>query len=375
MGELAEHFEYGLNASAKDFDGINKYIRITDIDDELRHFDESNITSPDIDFGDADNYLLKRGDILFARTGASVGKSYIHKSDDEVLYFAGFLIRARLKDSCSSEFIFQNTLTDKYNTFIKIMSQRSGQPGVNAQEYASYSLGLPDIEEQQKLGDFFRNLDNTITLHKRKLDRLKELKNGYLQQMFPQGGESVPWLRFAGFVGDWIEARVGDLFDVTRGQVLAATTVSPIKTEEYIYPVYSSQTKNDGLLGYYTDYLFDTGVTWTTDGANAGTVNFREGRFYSTNVNGVLLSNNGHANKCNAEILNLVAWKFVSKVGNPKLMNNIMSEIVILIPPSLDEQLAISNYLTAINKQIASQAHKIEQYKELKQAYLQKMFV
>ncbi|EQA3582026.1 restriction endonuclease subunit S, partial [Enterococcus faecalis] len=94
LGELAESFEYGLNASAKKFDGSNKYIRITDIDDISHKFNQSGVTSPDIDFASADNYKLKKGDILFARTGASVGKTYMYRESDGLVYYAGFLIRA-----------------------------------------------------------------------------------------------------------------------------------------------------------------------------------------------------------------------------------------------------------------------------------------
>ena len=75
LGELSSSFEYGLNAAAKKYDGKNKYIRITDIDDDNREFKQENITSPDTDLSFAENYKLSEGDILFARTGASVGKA------------------------------------------------------------------------------------------------------------------------------------------------------------------------------------------------------------------------------------------------------------------------------------------------------------
>lgn len=184
LGELASNFEYGLNASAKEFDGIHKYIRITDIDDSSRKFNSDSITSPDIDLSSADNYKLKNGDLLFARTGASVGKSYLYTESDGLVYYAGFLIRARLKSEFDSNFVFQNTLTNDYNNFIKVTSQRSGQPGVNAQEYASFNIKTPCYDEQQKIGLFFKQLDDLITLHQRKVDFLKEQKKGYLQKMF-----------------------------------------------------------------------------------------------------------------------------------------------------------------------------------------------
>ncbi|MDH4959648.1 restriction endonuclease subunit S [Ligilactobacillus salivarius] len=151
----------------------------------------------------------------------------------------------------------------------------------------------------------------------------------------------------------WEQRKISDIFTITRGQVLATTDTSEIRTKEMCFPVYSSQTKNDGLMGYYNKYLFDTAITWTTDGANAGTVNYRKGKFYSTNVNGVLLSNEGYVSKAVAEILNTVAWRYVSRVGNPKLMNNVMAGIVISIPSSFKEQDKISELLTDFDCLIA----------------------
>ena len=168
LGEISESFEYGLNAAATEYDGKHKYIRITDIDDSTHLFIQDNLTSPDIDFSTADDYLLQAGDVLFARTGASVGKTYIYRSSDGDLYFAGFLIRAKIKRDYDADFVFQNTLTDNYDSYIRITSQRSGQPGVNAQEYANFALSVPCLAEQKKIGAYFTNLDNLITLHQHK---------------------------------------------------------------------------------------------------------------------------------------------------------------------------------------------------------------
>ncbi|KIO96596.1 Type I restriction-modification system, specificity subunit S [Levilactobacillus brevis] len=183
-----------------------------------------------------------------------------------------------------------------------------------------------------------------------------------------------PQLRFNGFTDPWEQRKVGELYKVTRGQVLATSKTTPEKVGKNQYPVYSSQTKNDGLMGYYSDYLFDTAITWTTDGANAGTVSFRPGKFYSTNVNGVLLSADGLANKAMAENLNRSAWKWVSHVGNPKLMNNVMSEISVMIPVNLSEQEKISEFLMMIDNTITLHQRKLAKLKELKQGYLQKLF-
>ena len=184
LGNLADSFEYGLNAAAKKFDGQNKYIRITDIDDSTHEFMQSELTSPDTVLKQANNYKLHEGDILFARTGASVGKTYIYKKSDGHVYYAGFLIRAKISEKYFSEFVFQNTLTSNYDKNVRITSQRSGQPGVNAQEYAEFKLLVPKIEEQHKVGKFLRSIDSLITLQQRKLSKLQQIKQAMLSKLF-----------------------------------------------------------------------------------------------------------------------------------------------------------------------------------------------
>ena len=154
-----------MNAAAKDYDGKNKYIRITDIDDSTHEFLADDIKSPNADLSDADNYILAEGDILFARTGASVGKTYIYKPSDGLVYYAGFLIRARILKEYNPNFVFQQTLTKDYEKFIAVTSQRSGQPGVNAQEYSEYKMMIPSKEEQDKISSVLLGIDNLITLH------------------------------------------------------------------------------------------------------------------------------------------------------------------------------------------------------------------
>ena len=167
LSEATTGFEYGLNAAAKEYDGKNKYIRITDISDDTREFIQEDVTSPDTDLSKAEKYKLEEGDILFARTGASVGKSYIYRVSDGLVYYAGFLIRAKIRENYNPEFLFQNTLTKAYEKFITLTSMRSGQPGVNAQEYSQYDLLVPGKLEQDKISNLLRKFDNLITLHQR----------------------------------------------------------------------------------------------------------------------------------------------------------------------------------------------------------------
>lgn len=183
-GDIAKSFQYGLNAPAKKFDGINKYLRITDIDDHTRLFKQESLTSPDTNLSNASTYLLKQGDVLFARTGASTGKTYKYRKGDGKVYFAGFLIRADLKPKFDSEFFYQTTLTDSFLDFVKVTSQRSGQPGINSKEYANKAIQVPELSEQQRIGSVLAIYDNLIAATQSILSSLELLKKALLQDLF-----------------------------------------------------------------------------------------------------------------------------------------------------------------------------------------------
>ncbi|WP_308622584.1 restriction endonuclease subunit S [uncultured Enorma sp.] len=184
LRDVAHSFEYGLNAAAMPYDGKVKYLRITDIDDETREFRQDDVTSPDAPDSQIGPCLLSEGDLLFARTGASVGKTYRYQRKDGVTAFAGFLIRAIPNSDVGSSFLYQSTLTEGYKRYIDVTSQRSGQPGVNAAEYSQWELMVPRGPEQRRIGALFSRLDDLIALHQRKLDALKNVKKSLLEGMF-----------------------------------------------------------------------------------------------------------------------------------------------------------------------------------------------
>lgn len=182
LGELCSPLTYGMNAAATKFDGENRYIRITDIDDETHALLPNDIVSPSGELDD--KYLVKKGDILLARTGASTGKSYLYHQKDGKLFYAGFLIKAHVLPSSDDYFIYSQTLTDRYWKWVKTASMRSGQPGINANEYASYSFAVPSLPEQRKIADCLASMDEVIQKSKDELAKWQELKKGLLQQMF-----------------------------------------------------------------------------------------------------------------------------------------------------------------------------------------------
>ena len=246
---------------------------------------------------------------------------------------------------------------------------------VHEDVFLNMDLVVTSYQEQEIIGKFFNKFDHLISLHQRKLEMLKKVKKSMLEKMFPKNDAKVPEVRFSDFTDAWEQCKVSEIFKIARGYVLAATETADIKDDKNCYPVYSSQTKNEGLMGFYSEYLYENTITWTTDGANAGTVRYRSGKFYCTNVCGILLSEEGYANKAVSEALNSVAWKYVSYVGNPKLMNNVMADIEIVIPKSVKEQETISRYFDEIDDLIILHQRKLEKLKNIKKSMLEKMFI
>ena len=382
LGELSSSFEYGLNAAAKKYDGKNKYIRITDIDDGSREFKQENITSPDTDLSFAENYRLSEGDILFARTGASVGKSYIYKASDGLVYYAGFLIRARIKPEYNSEFVFQNTLTGDYEKFIKVTSMRSGQPGVNAQEYSQYQIMVPGKPEQDMISAYLQSLDNLIILHQRKLDRLVILKQAMLEKMFPKNGSNVPEVRFAGFTDPWEQRKIGECFSERvesdpNGELISVTIGSGIKKFSELG---RHNNSNDDKSRYKKvvvgDIAYNSMRMWQ-GASGCSPYNGIVSPAYT-----VITPFSGIDSKFFAYMFKredmIHAFQIHSQgitSDNWNLKFPTLSEIDVTLPADIKEQEAISAYLTVLNNLITLQQRKCESLKHIKAALLQKMFV
>ena len=222
--------DYGVNAAAVPFsETLPTYIRITDINDDGQFASRARVS---VDIDATDEQYLEDGDIVLARTGASVGKSYRYREEDGRLVYAGFLIRVRPNPQrLLSHFLAAYLSTWSYWDWVRLTSARSGQPGINATEYASIPLPLPPdrrtVAEQQKIADCLGSLDDLIAAEGRKLEALRQHKQGLLQQLFPQPRETQPILRFKEFrdAPDWEQAALGTLLDRPPGYGANAAAV------------------------------------------------------------------------------------------------------------------------------------------------------
>ncbi len=173
---------YGLNAAAVEYSPkLPTYLRITDIDETGKFVSEKKVS---VDNPDAGKYYLDKGEIVFARTGNSTGKTYLYDESDGPLVYAGFLIKFRpnpKKLNCA--FLKHLSETAYYQNWVKMMSTRSGQPGINSQEYASFFIPLPALLEQEKITEILSNVDVEMLKLRKGKKLLSSQKKGLMQKL------------------------------------------------------------------------------------------------------------------------------------------------------------------------------------------------
>ena len=380
LKQVTNSFEYGMNAAATEFDGKNKYIRITDIDENTSKYLNENVVSP---LGELEEkYLVKENDILFARTGASTGKTYLYDSKDGKLYFAGFLIRANVNNDNNAKFIFLQTKTRAYDKWVKVMSMRSGQPGINSQEYASYSFYAPSKEEQEKIASFFSLIDDKISLRGEKLEMLKDYKRGMMQKIFSRE------LRFKDDEGrdypEWNMSKAKDLFESISDknhngdlEVLSATQdrgVIPrselnidIKFEQDNLVSYKKVKKDDFIISLRS---FQGGIehsAYTGLVSPAYTVfNFKENINFCHKFFAIIFKSTSFINRLNTLTYGIRDGKAISF----KDFSDVKLEY-----PSKEEQEKIAEFFSNIDLKIEKEQEKLDSLNEYKKGLLQQMFV
>lgn len=388
LGELCAPLTYGMNAAATKFDGENRYIRITDIDDETHALLPNDIVSPSGELDD--KYLVKKGDILLARTGASTGKSFLYHPKDGKLFYAGFLIKAHVLPSSDDYFIYSQTLTDRYWKWVKTASMRSGQPGINANEYASYSFAVPSLPEQRKIADFLSAVDAVIAAQQAEVDAWEQRKKGVMQKLFSQE------VRFKADDGSefpaWESATVGELF----------TFVTEKNKDGHINNVITNSAER-GLVPQREYFDKDIAV----DGNTKGYTVIRKGDFvynprkstsapfgpfniYERNEIGIVSPLYTCLTPYDDEMAPYLAWYFKTNRWHPYIVTHgaqsgarhdrvgmtvaLMEGIPVLLP-SLPEQRKIADCLASMDEVIQKSKGELAKWRELKKGLLQQMFV
>ncbi|MBT8803759.1 restriction endonuclease [Lactobacillus delbrueckii subsp. bulgaricus] len=383
LADLSDGFSYGLNAAAKEYDGVHGYLRITDIDEVSHSFLPEGLTSPDVPENQLTDYRMDEQSIVYARTGASTGKTYIYRDSDGELYYAGFLIRQKVNKETSAQFVYQNTLTKAWERYVQVMSQRSGQPGINAQEVGRFELAIPEKAEQDKIAHLFNSLDNLIAANQRKLAKLKELKQGYLQKMFPKNGAKVPELRFAGFADDWEERKLGDFLSIPkkiRADVTESRDLMTLKLNLGGIGIGANrETLELGSTIYYERKAgqFIYGKQNFFNGSMAIIPPEFDGKATSGDVPSLDISGI-NPNYLYTYVSRRDYWKrkeaSASGTGSKRIHEATLFGFDISVP-TLKEQQKIGSFFKQLDDTIDLHQRKLDLLKEQKKGFLQKMFV
>ena len=337
----------------------------------------SNITMTDKVEIDPTQNEVKYGDVLFttsSETPEEVGMSSVWLGDTPNIYLNSFCFGFRPNQKIDSYFLGYSLRAPYMRDRIKILAQGISRYNISKNKVMELEISLPNNEEQKLLGTFLQRIDLIITLHQRKLDKLQATKKALLQEMFPEEGQDKPKRRFKGFTDAWEQRKLGNIVDFLDGQR------KPLKESERTkgkYPYYGAS----GIIDYINDYLFDENlVLLSEDGANIIDRNYpvcfiATGKYWVNNHAHVLKVKTGVIDKFICESLERLDYtKFNTGTAQPKLNQDICQKIVITIPNE-DEQKCISEFLDRINNIITLHQHKLDKLKNLKQAYLNEMFV
>ena len=355
FGDIAKGFDYGMNAAAKSFDGNNKYIRITDIDEVSSQYLYDDVVSPDGEL--EDRYLVKENDILLARTGASTGKSYLYRNSDGKLYFAGFLIRANIYKH-NSYFVFSQLHTLRYKKWISVMSARSGQPGINSQEYASFPVYTTSLQEEDKIATFLKLLDERIITQNKIIEDLNKLKSAISECIF----NSIK--------GDVV--MLSEICDIVKGKQINGEYLS----ESGEYYVMNGGTEPSG---YYSEYNVKANTISISEGGNScGYVQFNNFPFWS----------GGHCYSLQniADIVdNLYLYHYLKskeeaimklRIGSglPNIQKKDLAMFKTIVP-LFEQQITISTFLSSLERKAEIEERILNVMQKQKLYLLQQMFI
>ncbi|MFN6753068.1 restriction endonuclease subunit S [Enterococcus faecium] len=372
LGEILVLLKDGTHGTHKDVDEGMYLLSAKNIKNGKINIDESDrIISEDEYKSIHKNFNLEKGDVLLTIVG-SIGEAAVLENPFK-LTFQRSVAYLRPNGTLTSQFLYTTIMSTKFQRELKKRQVVSAQPGIYLGDLSMIPIELPCMEEQQKIGTFFKQLDDTITLHQRKLDLLKETKKGFLQKMFPKNGAKVPEIRFPGFTEDWEERRlqeVVDRYDNLRIPITASKRVAGNT------PYYGA----NGIQGYVEGYTHDGEfILVAEDGANDlknYPVQYVDGKVWVNNHAHVIQAKENLAD--NMFLMNAIRSiniePFLVGGGRAKLNADVLMKLEVIIPLKSEQQ-KIGAFFKQLDDTIALHQRKLDLLKETKKGFLQKMFV
>lgn len=328
-------------------------------------------------------------DDVLVTGGGSVGMPYLVK-DNEPLYFKDAdLIWLKNSGLIYGYFLYTFFLTPTFRQYIKAISHIGTISHYTIDQVKETIICLPNNDEQIRVGDFFNHLDNTIALHQRKLDLLKEQKKGFLQKMFPKNGAKVPEIRFPGFTKDWEERKLGSIYDFSKGKGLPLNSFTYSKDDPaiaygHLYTKYSEvisevylSSDDDGVLSKDNDLLFPGSSTVPNGTAQANAIMLNNVKLggdiiiarpkQDTRVLSIFMSY--QINSQRQKLFPITVGTTITHMYGKDL-----SKVKFFIT-NYSEQQKIGSFFKQLDDTIALHQRELDLLKETKKGFLQKMFV
>ena len=314
------------------------------------------------------NSQLKPLDILINITGASIGRTCIFPVTIKTANINQHIIYLRIKKKkvdYLSYYLKSNTIQE----YIMNIQAGTSKEALNMSQILNIGLPFPESEEQTQIANYLdvktTAIDKKVKLLQQKIKNYKAYRKTLINETVTKGLDKTVKLKDSGinWIGEipehWEVKRIKDMFSISRGRAIGKTELK----DKGLYPVYSSQTKNKGVLGYINTYDFNANLlTWTTDGVNAGTVFIREGKFNCTNICGTLIPNKNP--RLSLDYMAFAVQESTKHnkridTNGAKIMSNEMAVINIVFPP-IEEQIKIANYIKSKTETIFVVLNNIE---------------
>ena len=325
---------------------------------------------------------LKKGQVLFTTEAPMGNVAQVPDNNGYILSQRTVAFETK-EDMMTNDFLAVLLKSPLVFNNLSALSSGGTAKGVSQKSLKGLSLTVPfDIDEQQKIGSFFKQLDDTIALHQRKLDLLKEQKKGFLQKMFPKNGAKIPELRFAGFADDWEERKLKDIaqfnpktvlpdeFEYVDLESVVGTEMISHRTESKDQaPSRAQRLAQKGDVFYQTvrpyqmnNYLYD--LPYDNYVFSTGYAQMRP------NIDSYFLLNSVQNKQFVQHVLDRSTG-----TSYPAINSSDLSNIEIHVPSKLSEQQKIGAFFKSLDHFITLHQRKLDLLKEQKKGFLQKMFV
>ena len=371
---------YGINAAAVPFDdGLPAYLRITDISDDHRFKPSPRVS---IEHPNASAFFLKMGDLVFARTGASVGKSYFYDPADGPLVFAGYLIKVQPNpEDIQPAFLAYCVQSERYWDWVASTSIRSGQPGINSQEYGTYQLWLPPLDEQQAIAEALSDVDRLIESLESLIVKKRAIKQAAMQQLLT--GKT----RLPGFSGERQTIALGEISDIKNGSTpntqIAAYWNGQIPwctptditdtTGKYLFATERYITE-EGLTSCAAN-LLPAGTLLLCSRATIGEIKIAASQICTNQGFKSLVCKDGVSNEFLYYLLITLKPKlFERAIGSTflEIGKREVASLEVNLPP-LEEQRALAAVLSDMDAEIATLERRRDKIRTLKQGMMQQL--